>query len=102
MGCAVRTSGAVGLRGRTYHPEPCDLDPRNPDQTNGILYEWTAVIDPKELRGVAIVIVHPNLAGYDPILGVLPHKGSEYVTPSPVNEAEHWVDRNPGYRLESY
>ena len=79
---ALHDMGDVGERGRST-------------------YRWLPVQDVSDVAGSVLVLVHPDLAGYDPDLGFLPDRGTAYRA-SIASPADQGRPGRYGYRLESY
>jgi len=64
-------------------------------------YDWLRVEDKDDVVGSVLVLVHPSLAGYDPDLGFVPDRGTDYrARLAPAQDA---TSRGGyPYRLESY
>src|SRR5258708_72130 len=73
-------------------------------QSNRTVYRWVPASDPKNIIGSPLIVVHPDLAGYDPDLGFLPHRATRWTLPdADAAEPPAEVDfEGYGYRLESY
>jgi CRISPR-associated endonuclease/helicase Cas3 len=78
------------------------IEQPNPEQSRRAVYDWVSVTEARHLTGFAMFVVHPSLAGYDPVLGFLPHTGSAYRSTLPPITSIPEGGRSYGYRLESY
>ncbi len=76
----------------------------DPDQSNRSLFKWNPAADARDVRGAPLLVVHPSLAGYDPILGFLPGRGTGWESPVLLARGNRpkWQDDGKGYRLETY
>ncbi|MBN1661775.1 MAG: CRISPR-associated helicase Cas3' [Anaerolineae bacterium] len=64
-------------------------------------YDWIHVYSDSDIAGAVMVLVHPALAGYDPEMGFLPHRGTGYRTAIAARREE--AHRSAySYALESY
>ncbi|MBN1487956.1 MAG: CRISPR-associated helicase Cas3' [Anaerolineae bacterium] len=65
------------------------------------VYDWREVTSPKDIQGAALVLIHPDLAGYDAELGFLMDRSTGYRAKLQLEQATH----SPGrihYKLETY
>jgi len=71
------------------------------DEHGRSAYRWLPVQDKDDVVGSVLVLVHPALAGYDPDLGFVPDRGTDYrARLAPAQDA---TSRGGyPYRLESY
>lgn len=75
----------------------------DPDQTNRPEYRWHEVNDPKVAWLQPLLVVHPKLACYDPVLGFLTDRGGMWDQRLTIHQ--HDVSRERAsfnYRLETY
>jgi CRISPR-associated endonuclease/helicase Cas3 len=70
-------------------------------QDNQSRFEWKDVDTPRTALGAPLIVVHPLLATYDPVLGFLPDQGGTWEAELPRRE-ERQTDNQPRYRLETY
>jgi len=64
-------------------------------------YRWVPVQEQSDVAGSALVLVHPDLAGYDRELGFVPLRGTGYCSKASTQTSEGAVARF-GYVLETY
>lgn len=76
-------------------------DQGDKDENGRSVYTWEPVCHENELGGAVLLLLSPQLAGYDPVLGLLLDRATGYRTAlsSPTERAPRDVYR---YRLESY
>lgn len=70
-------------------------------QANRSAYEWEDVYTPQTAWGALLIVVHPDLATYDPGLGFLPDRGGTWQAELPSRDQR---SERPDYtyRLETY
>lgn len=71
------------------------------DQSGRSAYRWLPVRNKSDIAGSTLVLVHPALAGYDPDLGFVPDRGTDYRAKL-VSAPDTAARGSYVYRLESY
>ncbi len=78
------------------------LDAGDTDERGHSTYTWKAVETGRDLRGAALLLIHPDLAGYDSELGLVLGRGTGYRARLRVQQRDDKAYGREVYRLESY
>lgn len=76
-------------------------DAGDADESGKSAYAWTPVDDVQALKGASLILIHPDLAGYDADLGLLLDQGTDYRAEIGAASAAQGYGME-GYRLETY
>jgi CRISPR-associated endonuclease/helicase Cas3 len=68
---------------------------------NNVRYKWATARTVKDIHGARVLVVHPAVATYDPILGFLADRGGTWEAKLPIGEARS-EGANYTYKLETY
>ncbi|MDQ7026774.1 MAG: CRISPR-associated helicase Cas3' [Anaerolineae bacterium] len=71
-------------------------------QSNDERYYAKPVIDARGGWMAQLLVVHPRLASYDPILGFIADRGGEWIAPLPARKNQSTSPNKYSYRLETY
>jgi CRISPR-associated endonuclease/helicase Cas3 len=76
-------------------------DAGDADESGQSAYAWTPVNDTRALQGASLILIHPDLAGYDADLGLLLDRGTGYRAEIGTPSTAQGYGMT-GYRLETY